>query len=389
MMKLSTMLLLTSPVVAYNFGISLPATKRPAVAPTAVRHAPTMATLVTKPASAARPLLVPALSYGGLAAVAVGTSKVVAMAGYGGAMIMGVSLPVASAAAVAAPALWMFVEYRLLGGGERVAKMMGGMPADERLTELASDVARRAGLKPPAHVFEIPTDELNAFAAGFGTADATVAVTSGLRRALTTTELEAVLAHEIGHIRHSDMRTSMHVAVAIAGLGGIYEIGRVLARSEPSSRSDDDDDDSGSVAALGWGLMAGGVAARCAAHMLQLSMSRSAEYDADSVAAELCGSEAMISALRKIQRVADEKEKRRGSGWWPKGKAAEEPALASFRGGAFSHSYISNGEASDALTKKGKGDWWQGVKTALSTHPTTDSRIAALEKELVRPPHLR
>merc|ERR1719164_221181 len=171
---------------------------------------------------------------------------------------MGVSAPMAALAAVAAPAAWMLVELALFGGGERVARMMGGMPADERLTELVNDVATRAGLEPPAHVFEIPTNELNAFAAGFGTNDATVAITSGLRRTLSNSELEAVIAHEIGHIRHSDMRTSMHLAVAIAGLGGIFELGRIIARS------DRDDDDESSAASLGFAMMLGGVAARFA-----------------------------------------------------------------------------------------------------------------------------
>merc|ERR1711988_105462 len=119
--------------------------------------------------------------------------------------------------------------------------MMGGAPADAKLTKMVESVALRAGLEPPAHVFEIPTDELNAFAAGFGTNDATVAVTSGLRRTLSGPELEAVIAHEMGHIFHSDMATSMHVAVAIAGLGGIYELGRILARSETERRADSDE----------------------------------------------------------------------------------------------------------------------------------------------------
>merc|ERR1719231_538647 len=143
--------------------------------------------------------------------------------------------------------------------------MMGGAPADAKLTKIAANVAQRANLPPPAHVFEIPSDELNAFAAGFGTGDATVAVTSGLRRTLSQKELEAVVAHEIGHIRHADMRTSMHVAVAIAGLGGIYEFGRILARSEAERDTSDDDDDAGSAASLGWALMAGGLAARLGA----------------------------------------------------------------------------------------------------------------------------
>merc|ERR1712023_20538 len=78
--------------------------------------------------------------------------------------------------------------------------------------------------------------------------------------------------------------------------------------------------------------MLGGLATRFVAHLLQLSMSRCAEFDADSVAADLCGSKAMISALEKIQDASNARAFH--------GKDDEE-TLASFRGGAFAHSYIS------------------------------------------------
>lgn len=257
--------------------------------------------------------------------------------------------------------------------------MSGGKPADAKLTTLATEVALRAGLSRP-HVFEIPTSELNAFAAGFGQSDATVAVTSGLRQTLNQKELEAVIAHELGHIRHSDMRTNMHVAVAMAGLGGVYEIGKVLFESDrrTSRSSSRDDDDKGGSMALGATLMAAGVASRMLAHMLQLSMSRTAEFDADRVAAELCGSEAMISALSKIQAAAEERKAQRRSSWWfssNKG-GVQQPALSSFRGGAFAHAYISDGKGS----QRDEGGWWSRVKNAFSTHPTTERRIAALRE---------
>ena len=89
-------------------------------------------------------------------------------AGYAGSTVMGVPIPLVTLGAVAAPAVIMWLEMLVFGGGERIAKLMGGEPADASLVAIASDVARRAGLEPPAHVFEIPTDELNAFAAGFG-----------------------------------------------------------------------------------------------------------------------------------------------------------------------------------------------------------------------------
>ena len=79
---------------------------------------------------------------------------------------------------------------------------------------------------------------------------AQVNLVNGLRRALSTRELEAVIAHEIGHIRHSDMSTNMHAAIAIAGLGGLYEMGRMLERDDKDEKS------------LGLSFMVGGAAAR-------------------------------------------------------------------------------------------------------------------------------
>merc|ERR1719421_1304407 len=209
--------------------------------------------------------------------------------------------------AIAAPALVLLLEFAFFGGGERVAKMMGGQKADAYITNIVHGVSEKAGLPPPPHVYEIPTDELNAFAAGFGSKDATVAVTTGLRKALSKRELEAAIAHEIGHIRHADMSTNMHVAVAIAGLGGVYEAGRLLLRSEDSGsekRKSKKDKDGSSAASTGLMLMAGGAATRIVGHLMQLSMSRTAEYDADRVAAALCGPDAMISALGKIETYA-------------------------------------------------------------------------------------
>jgi len=309
----------------------------------------------------AKPLLIPAIGYAGMAGVALGAQQLVAnyMGGYDMTTFIGVPLPIA---AIVLPALVLLGEFVLLGGGERVAKMMGGEPADDGLTELCSRVAMRAGLPPPAHVYEIPTLELNAFAAGFGSGDATVAVTSGIRRALSRRELEAVIAHEIGHIRHKDMSTNMHAAVAIAGLGGLYELGNMLLRSDGAQDRNNDTDGEGGVAGLGLALMAGGIATRVLAHLLQLSISRGAEYDADRVAAELCGTDTMISALSKIERGAATAP--------PRGQLAA-------RGGAFAHAYISNGLQEQEQTD-GMNGAWQKFMRLWSTHPSTDDRIEAL-----------
>ena len=158
------------------------------------------------------------------------------------------------------------------------------------------------------------------------------------------------------------MSTNMHAAIAVAGLGGIYELGRMLSYSD----RDRDSDDEGGATSLALLLMVGGAATRILAHLLQLSISRGAEYDADRVAAELCGADAMISALSKIEKHS--------------ATAPRDRALAA-RGGAFAHAYISNG-ASDQPKEETNGlqGAWDKVMRLWSTHPSTADRIAALRR---------
>merc|ERR1719231_813394 len=92
----------------------------------------------------------------------------------------------------------------------------------------------------------------------------------------------------------------------------------------------------------------------------------------------------MISALEKIQAAADKPKRSRSVGRRTAGDQPE-PAMASFRGGAFAHSYISDGlksPGSDGTQRmaKGIGGMWRSWMEAFSTHPTTEKRIARLRE---------
>merc|ERR1719421_446598 len=193
-------------------------------------------------------------------------------------------------------------------GGSGIAKSMGGAATqDERLLQIARDAAAAVGVPAPA-VFEIKSREPNAFATSSLLArDPTVAITTGLREVLTEEELGAVLAHEMGHLRHRDVLRNMHVATAAAGLGGIYEVGRTLldvGSSSSSKRRKSKDDEKDGAGSLGLMLMAGGLVTQGMAHGLRLMASRDAELKADRAAAEAYGAETMISALKKIDAAA-------------------------------------------------------------------------------------
>ena len=128
-------------------------------------------------------------------------------------------------------------------------------------------------------------------------------VTSGLLESLNDAEVEAVLAHELTHIRNGDVRL-MVIAVVIAGV--ISLVGELIFRSLGRVRISSDDSEEGRAAiailigvaiiAVSWFL----------AVLIRLSLSRSREYLADAGAVELTKNpDAMISALLKIAGRAD------------------------------------------------------------------------------------
>jgi len=315
-------------------------------------------------------MAIPTAGYAGLGTVIYGATRVMLpAAGFGmtaGLLTYTVGLPVL-----------LTLGQVAYFGGPGVAKAMGGKESsDPRLVRLAQEAAEAVGVKAP-YVYEVPSREPNAFAtSGLTSKDTTVAVTTGIREVLTDNELKAVLAHEMGHLKYSDVVRNMHIAAAGAGLGGLYETGRMLLRSSDSKGSrkkKDKDEDSG--ASLGFTLMIAGLTTEAAAHLLRMSVSRGAEFRADRAAAEAFGADTMISALKKIHnsakvRPADLREKK-SAGFTANG----------FSGSKLQHAMISDGPTAGVDKEKKNGFFrtLDKIGNALRTHPTLDKRVAALE----------
>ena len=358
----------STPRTTWSRMVSPPRKRDHAAAPHPFHSRPASTTTTT--ALPASRHLLPVLSYAGLASVTAGALHLVQpfLTGQGVALVGG---------CVAVPAGFVLLQL-LLMGGSGVAKHMGGVPADASLTALAHDAAAAVGVPPPRHVYEIARQEPNAFAASglFGSSQTTVAVTSGLRGALTTRELQAVLAHEMGHLRHNDVARNMHVAVAAAGLGGIHKAGRILLDASLSDKKEskgDKDKNEGGGAALGLALMAGGLGAQAVAHLAQLAASRGSELQADRAAAEAYGADALISALRKIDAAAA----RAPADLRASGAAAGLMAHAMISGGP---SDSSSASAAAATSGADGGVGFLGrLGRMLSTHPPTSARVQALE----------
>ena len=163
------------------------------------------------------------------------------------------------------------------------------------LHQLVQRLAQRAGIPMP-RVYIIPSEAPNAFATGRDPQHGAVAVTEGILRMLDTDELAGVLAHELGHIRNRDtliMTVAATLAGAITMLAHMAQWGAIFGFGRR------DDEDSGGSGVFGLLFMA--ILAPIAATLIQLAISRSREYFADSTGAAVAGSPSGLArALEKL-----------------------------------------------------------------------------------------
>ena len=154
------------------------------------------------------------------------------------------------------------------------------------------------------HEFYVIDDPgLNAFATGSNPQNAAVAATSGLLEIMNREELEAVIGHEVSHIRNLDIRIST-IAVALASAITLLSsmAGRMMwwGGASRSRRSNDRDGGGIEVILLVISLLAI-VLAPLAATLVQLAISRQREFLADASSVELTRNpQGMINALLKL-----------------------------------------------------------------------------------------
>ena len=213
----------------------------------------------------------------------------------------------------------------------------------QQAPELYSIVRRlvqRADLPMPK-VYIIPTEAPNAFATGRNPKHAAVAVTTGLLNTLESHEIEAVLGHELAHVKHRDTLVS---TIAATMPGTITMLATMARWAAIFGGIGGDDDDGGGI--LGFLLMA--ILAPIAAFLIQLAISRSREYAADRGGAEISGEPlALANALRKMDSIAQRRP------------LAANPSTV--------HMFIVNPLRRDFLS------------SLFRTHPAIQKRIARLE----------
>lgn len=202
-------------------------------------------------------------------------------------------------------AAWVFIGFRINVGLINAVSGAKGVAREDnpKLYRMLENLCISRGLTMPKLAI-VESEALNAFASGVNDKQFTVTVTTGLLAHLDDAEVEAVLAHELTHIRNGDVRL-MIIAVVIAGvislLGEI--VFRGVARRSIRISSDDTRKGGGFAIVIGMAVIA---VSWFLAILIRLSLSRSREYLADAGAVELTKNpDAMISALLKIAGRAD------------------------------------------------------------------------------------
>jgi heat shock protein HtpX len=207
-----------------------------------------------------------------------------------------------------------------------------------RVGPLVRSLVARMELPMPK-LYVIPDESPNAFATGRNPKHSSVAFTFGILRLMNDSELEAVIGHELGHVKHRDILISSIAATLAAAITMVARMAFWFGGAGGR-----DDDNRGSAA--GGLLML--IVAPIAAMLIQMAISRSREFDADAAAAKYVGSPyPMINALQKLES------------WSKRIPMDASPATA--------HMFIIQPFTGESFMR------------LFSTHPSTEQRIARLQ----------
>jgi len=208
---------------------------------------------------------------------------------------------------------------------------------------IVEQLAQKAALPMPK-VYIMENDQPNAFATGRNPENAAVAATTGLLRNLTHEEIAGVMAHELAHVKNRDTLT-MTITATIAG--AISMLANFAMFAGMFGGSDNRNNPLGIV-----GVLLVAILAPMAAMLVQMAISRTREYAADRMGAEISGRPLWLaSALEKLQHGAEAIDNQ---------AAEKNPATA--------HMFIINPLHVHS------------IDSLFSTHPSTENRIRRLRE---------
>jgi heat shock protein HtpX len=255
---------------------------------------------------------------------------------------------------------WRFGAQRVLWSTGAREIVEAATPPQRQLVNVVEEMAIASGIPKPK-VYVVPDPDPNAFATGRDAGTASIAVTEGLLDALNRDELQAVVAHEMAHIRNLDVRlmtllAGMVGAIALMsdGMGRTLRLGR-FGGSGRSSNSGGDGKGGGNplglIVLLLWLVTL--IVAPVVSRILAMSVSRKREYLADASGAQFTRNPlALAAALEKLA-------------------AATAPTRAITRGAA----HLCIVDPSPGLLSERSGR----LADVMASHPPIAQRIARLK----------
>lgn len=207
---------------------------------------------------------------------------------------------------------------------------------------IIEQLAVRADLPMPK-VYIINNPQPNAFATGRNPENAAVAATTGLLDMMSAEEISGVMAHELAHVKNRDTLIMTITAMISGAIGMLANFAMLFGMGGRDSEGR-----SNPLGIIGTLLVM--IVAPLAAMLVQMAISRTREYAADRMGAEICGNPLWLaSALGRLDQAVHQISN---------ADAERNPATA--------HMFIVN-------PLNG-----HGIDNLFSTHPKTDNRIAAL-----------
>lgn len=221
---------------------------------------------------------------------------------------------------------------------------------EKQLYNVVEEMKVSAGLQYMPKVYLIEADYMNAFASGYSEKSAMVAITRGLFEKLDRAELQAVMAHELSHIRHHDIKLTLMVAVLSNILLIVIDILFYAVIFKKERRGDN---------RLLVVIMVLRYVLPLITVILALFLSRTREYMADSGAVELMrDNDPMARALLKISNDHQQNAEQYREDY---GRTAHEQVRQA--------SYLYDPSSIDPV---------KSLSSAFSTHPSIENRLKAI-----------
>ena len=252
-------------------------------------------------------------------------------------------------------AIWFVIAY--FANTSIIRSATGARPLErkenKRVYNLVENLCMAQGMSMPK-INLIEDDSLNAYASGIDNRTYTVTLSRGIINHLDDEELEAVIAHELSHIRNNDVRLLIVSIVFVGIFTMLMQVAFNVLRFTPGRSRNNNKNGSGMIVIILIALVVAAIGYFFAS-LMRFAISRNREYMADAGSAEMTRKpQALASALRKI---------------------AYDPDIEAVKRDDVAQLFIEHPNK-----QKRNSQLFSGISGLFATHPPIEKRIAILEQ---------